>query len=285
MILITGATGTVGREVVRQLVAAGERPRVAVRDLDTARPTFGPDVEYVRADLDRPETLPAALAGAKRLFLLTPASFRQLTRERRIVEAAVAAGVRHVVKLSVFRAAPAAHLRIARQHGQIENLVVRSGLDWTFLRPVFFMQNLVGQILNGALYTAAESGRVALVDARDVATAAVAALTTPSHIGRAYTLTGPQALTFDQVAATVSAVFEAPCPHVRVSADRIREAMLRSGAESWFADDMAQLHTMLAAGYEDVVTDDVRTLTGSAARSVSDFADVLALDLAGVRAG
>ena len=238
-----------------------------------ARRLFGGSVDYARADLDRPETLPAALAGADRVFLLTPATSSQPAREEHLVTAAAAADVRHIVKVSVFQADETSTLRIARQHGRIEALIARSGLDWTFLRPVFFMQNLTGQILNGVLTTAAGAGRVGMIDARDVAAAAATALTTRSYGGRVYTLTGPQAVTFDQVAVIVSAVGAAPCVHRHVTPEQVLAGMLRSGVEEWFAADMARLHTMLAEGYESVVTHDLSRLTGSPGRDIPTFVE------------
>jgi uncharacterized protein YbjT (DUF2867 family) len=271
MIAVTGATGTVGRELVRLLLERGQRPRVITRDVRAAGLVFGPDVELAQADLDRPETLPAALAGADQVFLLSPPTFGQVGRERHLVTAAAAAGVGHVVKTSVFRASRLSKLRLAYQHGQIEELITRSGLEWTFLRPTFFMQNLVGQILNGVLCSAAQDGRVAMIDARDVAAAAATVLTTSAHSGRTYTLTGPRAVTFDQVADVVSDAEGTGCLHRRVAPDWVRAAMLRSGAESWFASDMARLHTMLADGYEDLVTADLGHLTDGQVRDVAAF--------------
>jgi uncharacterized protein YbjT (DUF2867 family) len=277
MIVVTGATGTVGRELVRLLVERGQRPRVITRDVRLARLVLGDEVELAQADLDRPETLPAALAGADQVFLLSPATSGQVGRERHLVTAAAAAGVGHVVKTSVFRASRESKLRLAYQHGRIEELITRSGLEWTFLRPTFFMQNLTGQILNGVLCSAADDGRVAMIDARDVAAAAATVLTTSAHSGRTYTLTGPRAVTFDQVAEVVSAAEGTGCVHRRVAPERVRTAMLQSGAEGWFASDLARLHTMLAAGYEDLVTGDLGRLTGGQGRDMSAFVqDMLA---------
>src|SRR5215207_2147280 len=127
MILVIGATGTVGSEVVRQLLASGERPRAFVRDPATARELLGPGIDWVAGDLDRAETLPAALTGADRVFLLTRQTSRQPAQEQAVVDAAVAAGVRHVVKLSVFGAHDRSELQIARQHAAMERSAARSG--------------------------------------------------------------------------------------------------------------------------------------------------------------
>ena len=272
MILVTGATGTVGSEVVRLLVALGDRPRVFARDPATAHRRFGEHAEYVAGDLDRPETLEAGLAGVDRMFLITTQSTRQVDWESHAIGEAARAGVRHVVKVSVFRADEHSPLQIARQHGQAEQALERSGLAYTIVRPVFFMQNLLGMVRNGAIYTAAGDGRVAMVDARDVAAVAVAALTSRGDEGRIYTLTGPETLSFDDVAETLSGKTGGQIRHVRVPPDAVGHALQQTGVESWFADDMAKLHGMLAGGYEDVVTEDACTVTGSRPRTLSRFA-------------
>jgi uncharacterized protein YbjT (DUF2867 family) len=271
MILVIGATGTIGSEVVGQLLAADERPRAFVRDRDRARRLLGEQVEQVVGDLDRPETVEAALAGVDRLFLLTTQSSRQPDWERTVIAAATHAGVAQLVKLSVFRADEQSPLRFVRQHWQAERALEQSGLAWTMVRPVFLMQNLRAMVRGGAIYTAAGVGRVAMIDARDIAAVAVAALTDPGHEGKIYTLTGPEALTFDDVASHLSQQSGMQIRHVRVSVDDVRTALESAGVAAWFADDMARLHAMLAAGYEDLVTDDVRAVTGSAPRTLAQF--------------
>jgi len=272
MILVTGATGTVGSEVVRQLVATGERPRALMRDPTTARQRLGDQVEHVVGDLDRPETIAAALAGVDRVFLLTTQSSRQPEWERAVIGAAARAGVGQLVKLSVFRANEQSPLQVARQHGQAERVLAQSGLAATILRPVFFMQNLLAMVHDGAIATAAGDGRVAMVDARDIAAVAVATLTGGGHAGKTYTLTGPEALSFYQVASVLSRQTGRPLRHVRVPPDKVRVALQGRGVAAWYADDMAKLHSMLAVGYEEVVTDDIHRVTGRPPRTLAQFA-------------
>jgi uncharacterized protein YbjT (DUF2867 family) len=272
MILVTGATGTIGREVFRRLAAAGEQPRAFARDPQIARTRLGDAVDHVVGDLDRPETVEAALAGVDRVFLLTRQSSRQPQQERSVIDAAARSDVRRLVKLSVFRADERSPLQIARQHGHTEQAVERSGLAYTLVRPVFLMQNLLGMVRDGAIHTAAGDGRVAMVDARDVAAVAVAALTSRRYDGKTYTLTGPQPLSFDEVAEILSEQTGTRIRHLRVAPDDVRTTLERRGVEPWFAEDMATLHHMLATGYEDLVTDDVRTATGTAPGTLAEFA-------------
>ena len=270
-ILVVGATGTVGREVVRRLSTAGARP-LALMHTGRTGPVPSDRSDRVTADLDRPATVEAALAGVDRLFLLTRQTGRQLAQEQTVIAAAARAGVGRVVKLSVFRAEERSPLQIARQHWQAERVLQDSGLQHTVLRPVFFMQNLFGMVRDGTIATAAQDGRVAMIDARDIAAAAVAALTTVPAAGRVYTLTGPEAVSFDQVADVLGRQAGRTVRHVRVPAEAVFERLRVAGAEAWFAADMAALHGMLANGYEDVVTDEVSSLTGAPATPLARFA-------------
>jgi uncharacterized protein YbjT (DUF2867 family) len=175
--------------------------------------------------------------------------------------------------LSVFRADDNSPLQIARQHRQAERALERSGLSFTILRPPFFMQNLLGMVRNGAVFTAALDGRVAMIDARDVADVAVAALVSSGHEGMTYTPTGPEALSFDEVAQVLTEQTGTQIRHVRVSPEEVGNALRGRGMARWYAEDMAKLHGMLADGYEDVVTDDFRTMTGTGPRPLARFAE------------
>ncbi|HYU65995.1 MAG TPA: SDR family oxidoreductase, partial [Jatrophihabitantaceae bacterium] len=271
MILVTGATGTVGSEVVKLLVAAGERTRAFVRDPAKGQ-LLGPQVERVLGDLDQPETIAAALADVERLFLVTTQSTRQPEWEWGVIEAAASAGVRRVVKLSVFNADEHSPLQVARQHWQAEHALEESGLAATILRPVFFMQNLLAMVRGDRIATAAGQGRVAMIDARDIAAVAVAALTREGHAGKTYTLTGSEALSFDDVARIISQRTGKQISHFEAVPDGVRAALQAAGVPAWFASDMATLQGMLADGYEDVTTDDVRSVTGSPPRTLDQFA-------------
>jgi uncharacterized protein YbjT (DUF2867 family) len=272
-IMVVGSTGTVGSEVLRRLVDVGARPLALIREGHPGLSAIEGDVDRVSADLDRAETVDAALVGVDRLFLLTRQTSRQLAQERGVIAAAARAGVGRVVKLSVFRADERSPLQIARQHAEAERILQESGLQHTVLRPVFFMQNLLAMVRGDAIATAARDGRVAMIDARDVAAAAVAALLGIPAEGRIHTLTGPEPLSFDQVAERVGRRLGRGVRHVRVPVDVVGERFRLAGAEPWFADDMAVLHAMLADGYEDLVTNDVATLTGVPPTPLDRFAE------------
>ena len=272
-IMVVGATGTVGSEVVHQLQEAGARPLALIRAGHRGPSAIHGQVDQVTADLDRPETVDAALLGVDRLFLLTRQTSRQLVQERAVIAAAARAGVGRVVKLSIFRADERSPLQIARQHAQAEQMLQESGLLHTVLRPVFFMQNLLTMVRGDVIATAVRDGRVAMIDARDIAAAAVAALISIPAEGRIHTLTGPEPLSFDRVADVLGRRMGRSIRHIRVPVEAVRERFHSSGAEPWFADDMAALHAMLADGYEDLVTSDVAALTGVPPTPLDRFAE------------
>src|SRR5215470_17499635 len=209
MILITGATGTNGREIVEQLSAKGVRARAMVRKREDVRLPRTPNVEFVSGDLDDASSLDAALAGVEQAFLLSPSSAEQVAREANFIRAAKRAGVRHVVKFSILGAAPNSPSRLIRRHGEAEKMLEDSGIAFTMLRPHYFMQNLlwyINDIKSQGVFHASlpETYRHSHVDARDNAAVAVAALTESGHEGKVYHITGSEALTYREVAEILS---------------------------------------------------------------------------------
>ncbi|MFG1658124.1 SDR family oxidoreductase [Micromonospora chersina] len=273
-ILVTGATGRVGSELVRLLAASGVRPRALVRDIERAREKLGDAADLVAGDLNRPADLDAALAGVERLFVLTATSRGQLTQERNAIDAAVRAGVRHVVKLSVLDAGRESPLRHGVWQGDANALLVNSAVDHTVLQLAFFMQNLFGMVAGGAIRSSAGDGRVAMVDARDVAATAVAVLTDCPDWARNETLvlSGPEALSFDDTAKVLAEATGVPVRHLPVPREQVAAMLRQFGAEEWYAEDVAVFNDLIAAGRVQAVTDTVRRLTGAEPRSLGDFA-------------
>jgi len=269
--LIVGATGTVGSEVVAQLAAAGERPRALVRDADAARQRLGGQPELVAGDLDRPQTLGGAVDGAERMFLLTVPGDRQLEQERAVIDAARHAGLRRIVRLSRLGAGERSPLRVARLHWRAEQQLKGSGLAWTILRPPMFMQNLLFMVRDGMIYSAIRDGKIAMVDARDVAAAAVAALTSDGHIGATYNVTGPQAVGLEDAATLLSEELGTQIRFACLTPGDVRDGFLAMGIDSWLADDAATLDELLAAGHDERISDDFRKLTGCPPRTLAAF--------------
>ena len=195
MILVTGATGTVGRELITQLTASGTRVRGMSRYPERAG--LPADVEMVRGDLGRPETLGPAVDGAERVFLLAGGPDGPM-HEANLVAAAMRAGVRHIVKLSVLAAGHDGDDPITRWHLAGERTIEASGLAWTFLRPGAFMANALMWAdtirEQGTVYAPYTTARTAPIDPFDIAAVAARVLTQTGHEGRAYSLTGPELL-------------------------------------------------------------------------------------------
>jgi uncharacterized protein YbjT (DUF2867 family) len=216
MILVTGATGTNGRLVVHLLLRAGAAVRAMVQSTAKAADLAQAGAGVVAADFDRPETLRAALEGVERCLLLSAVDQRLVEREERFVEAAKKAGIRHLVKFSAIGAHPAAAFLFGRQHGQAKQLIMASGLTFTFVQPTFFMQNLLGSAATikarGKFYGTLGAARASHVDAQDIGRVIAAALTEPieRHAGRVHLVTGPTALTFAEVADPSRASWPSP---------------------------------------------------------------------------
>jgi uncharacterized protein YbjT (DUF2867 family) len=276
MILVTGATGAVGSAVVEHLVADGQPVRALVRDPAKAAGVLPESVELARGDLLDAASIGAALEGVDRMFLLSPPDERMLDMEHNAVAAAKAANLRHLVKLSVMDADPAARSYFARVHGQAEAAVRESGVPFTFLRPTFFMQNLLGSAgmikSQGAIYQPAGNGAAAYIDVEDIAAVGATVLTSAGHEGKTYTLTGPELLTFAQVAEILSRVLGKPVRYVDIPRDTAKQAMLQMGMPEWYAEAISQLMDDLRDGKMARVTRDVEDVTGRPPRTFEQFA-------------
>ncbi len=283
MILVTGATGTVGREVVRQLLAAKKSIRVLVRDPEKA--TFGAGVEVVQGDLSKPETLPPALKGIERAFLLTSAHPDQVKWHGGFVDAAKQAGVQQIVRLSAMGADVKSPLALGRWHGECEQHLERSGIAYTHLRPNAFMQNVLmflqTMTAQGAFYAPIGDATISLVDVRDIAAVAVKALTASGHEGKTYILTGPEPLSYAQVAEELSMVCGKKVHYVNVPPEAAKQGMVQAGMPAWLADALLELYDVWRKGFGATVTETIREVTGQAPRSFAQFAKDHAAVLSG----
>ncbi|MDP8942353.1 MAG: SDR family oxidoreductase, partial [Thermoproteota archaeon] len=211
-ILITGATGTVGSEVVKQLSSntTDINIKAAVHSIENAKKVQYDKVEVVQIDYNKPETLKEAFKDADKLFLLTHPSPKSAEHESNLVTEAKKAGIRHIVKQSIMGADLQADVEAMRLHRQAEKIIEESGIPYSFLRPNEFMQgfiNFQGPTIksNNAFYLPAQDAKVSIVDVRDIAAVAVKALTDDNkHNNKTYLITGPETLSYYQAAEILS---------------------------------------------------------------------------------
>ena len=273
---VTGSTGWLGGLVAHDLAQRGVAQRLVVRTASRAPELPGATV--VECSYGDREAAERALTGVRTLFMVSAAEQEdRLTEHRTFVDAAAAAGVGHVVYLSFFGAAPAATFTLARDHWATEEHLRASGMAWTFLRDnlyLEFMDHMVGD--DGVIRGPAGEGRAAVVSHADIARVAVAVLLDPAaHAGQTYDLTGPEALTFEEMAATIT---EVSGRHVSFHDETVEEAYASRasfGAPDWQVDAWVSTYTAVRAGELDGVSPAVERLTGRRPTSLREHLESL----------
>jgi uncharacterized protein YbjT (DUF2867 family) len=278
IILVTGATGTVGSTTVKTLSALGATVRAGVRSLikgDSLKRL--PGVELVEINFDRPESLMVAFTGVSTAFLITPFAPDQVEMAQKLIDAAKAAGVQHVVRLSVIGADAEPGIQLGRWHRQAEEYLQRSGLSYTVLRPGGFMQNYANQYAatikeNSTFYQPNGEGKTGYIDVRDIGEVAAQILLNPAnHAGKTYNLTGAQALSGNEVATILSNVTGRPINYVDVPEAAARAAMQQQGLPSWMTDSLLELSAITRAGYTATLTNHVQEIIGRAPHTFEEF--------------
>jgi uncharacterized protein YbjT (DUF2867 family) len=265
MILITGATGTNGSEIIKQLVAQGASVRALVRNPAKATTLEQLGVEVVQGDFNELESLVKALDGVEKALMLPPIAENAVELQRNFIEAAKKTKTQHIVKFSGMGASPDAPIALGRSHGIAEKLLEESGIAYTHLRPTAFMQNTLGLaptiISEGVFYQPAGDGKISHVDVRDIAAVAVKVLTEDGHTGKAYDITGPEALSFDEVAAKIAAVIGKPVKYVNIPVENFKQALLNWGQPEWSANAIAELYEQVyQKGWASTVTETIATV-------------------------
>ncbi|MEX5710888.1 NmrA family NAD(P)-binding protein [Parafrankia sp. FMc6] len=281
-VLVVGATGRTASHLVTCLLRDGVPVRALVRDRDKAETVFRATrrlatghLEIVSGPFDDPALLLSATKGVDAAFLALSTSPQQIALERNIVDAAARAELPHLVRLSVFDADLDAGYEIGRRHGELDAYLAASGVPHTLLRPTYFSSNL----LVAAPSIAATSrwaglvpdGRVALIDTRDVAEAAAVVLRDPAGRRATYQLTGPEALTFTEIAERLSRVLGRRISYDATNEAHVRAAMAARGVPGWLADISVGIDLAMQASRHFQVTDEIRALTGAAPRPLEVF--------------
>jgi len=273
-VLVTGATGTIGRDVARLLSGKGVSVRAGVRDQAKARKQFGADIALVPFDFENERTFSEALEGVEKVFLLPPLLPNQLEVMNAFVDAAKRTGVRHIVKLSAIGIDDETQPMAIKGHAANEQHIRESGLEFTFLRPNSFMQNFITYFppRNGAIYLPWWNGTASFVDTRDIASVAAKALTSDGHEGKIYTLTGPATLGIGEVALILSEVTGREFKYVDVPDAAARDGMLQAGVPPWQVKLVMELHAVNKQNRWSAVTSDIEKVTGSPSTDFAQFA-------------
>ncbi|MET7419261.1 SDR family oxidoreductase [Dactylosporangium sp. NPDC005555] len=270
-ITVTGATGHLGRLVVDGLQQHGITAVAAVRDTTKAT------TKSVHADYDRPETLVPAFEGTDKLLLISGnEAGRRVEQHRAVVDAAVKAGVGHIVYTSI-TSADASTNPLAPEHKATEDLIVASGLPYTFLRNNWYFENYTGglpaALEHGVILGAAGEGRVAAATREDFAAGAVAVLTGEGHAGKIYEVGGDSTMSLADLAAEVTAQSGTKVAYQDLPADDYAQALIGFGLPEGFARLLAAADVSIAQGSLDVVTGDLSRLIG---RPTTTLAEVIA---------
>jgi uncharacterized protein YbjT (DUF2867 family) len=282
LIFVTGATGLTGGEVVRRLSARGVRVRALVRNAGTANSAKAaelsrlPNVEIAEGDMARPDTLTAALRGVDRAMLISSSDAAMRDVQCAFIDAAAAAGVGHVVKLSGIIPELDSPFRFARMHGEIEQYLERSGISYTHIRAGEFMHSYFRQVpsilKSGALFLPMADARIASIDIGDIADVAADVPTCSGHEGRIYPITGAEALNMAEVAAKIAAATGLPIRYVDVSPEDFMSARLAAGAPPYLVEGLAELFAERRKGKEATVYPTVETVFGRRPTSFDEFA-------------
>lgn len=275
MIVVSGATGTIGSDLIRALSARGVEARALSRD--PARGEDLPGIAWARADLADRGSLGPALEGAKTLFLLTGNTGDMVRLQKNAIRAAAEAGVSRVVKLSALGATDHSKSVIGLWHWVAERALRESGLAWTVLRPHHFTQNLLDQrasiVEEGVVRSPAGEGRIPFIDTRDIAAVAAEVLLGRGHEGETYTLTGPEAISYREATRILSGVLGRELAYVPESDDDAWARMRAEGKPTWLvAAQLAIAGYQRAGGPTERVTDDVERILGRPATDVETFA-------------
>ena len=275
-VLVSGATGNVGSRVVQELRGHSVSVRAFVRDPVRAAEKLDDGVELAAGNFSDTESLRHAFDGVDYLFLTSSDGPQKVEHESAVIDAAAAAGVSRIVKLSTLGAKAGSPLPPFDWHGRIEQHLRQSGVPSVVLRASFFMSNLLGSAeairQTGKLFAPADAAKIAMIDPWDVAAVAAVVLTTDGHEGQTYELTGPEAITHERIAEELSAATGRPIEFVDVPEEAARQGFVEAGMPEWLVKHLIGVFRIIREGALEQTTDTVRALTERGPRTFAEFA-------------
>ena len=279
MILVIGGRSKIGAALIAELLDRGQPVRVLTRAGESA--AARPDgAQAVTGDLADEGSLVAAMTGADQVFLLSSPHPDAVRWHRNAIDAARRTEVQLLVRSSILGADRESPAEFISAHTDCDRYLEKSGLPYVIVRPNLFLQNIPESTIpsidgSGTFYADAGQARISMVDTRDVGAVAAVALTEPGHAGAGYDVTGPEALSYDDVAAKLTETMGRRISYADAPDDAVRQALLGAGLTPWFAGALVSLYQDYrrsgTGGYAAQVTGTVAELTGRPARSLDDL--------------
>jgi uncharacterized protein YbjT (DUF2867 family) len=282
-VLVTGATGNTGSLLVPKLLKSDVDVSIFVRDEAKAADLKELGARVVTGDLDKPETIRAAVKDVDKIYLLTWNGQSQLKQVENFMNEISRSGKPHIIRHSMWGPD---NSRIIKQGYKIEEMIKSSGMPWTILKPTFFMQNtmMAAQTIasDGTIYWDMKDGKLGMIDVRDIADAAFGAITQNGHEGKSYILTGPKPVSFHDIAQIFSKVLSKEVKYVNVPGEASYQAMVGMGIPDWIAKGYQELSEGFSDNFANSTTNNVELLTGHKARSFEQFATDFAQVFTGI---
>ena len=275
MILITGATGKTGSATAKSLGEKGERFRALIRNEEKKEGLESLGGEVVIGSIENTEVVNQSMQGVKTVLVLLPNSESQLALEKQLVDSAKQAGVERIVKMSSIEATPDATSPIPKLHLESEEYIKQSGLAWTMIKPNFYMQNLLasaGTIKEqGKIFLPMGEGKTGMIDTTDVGTVIAKVLSEDGHESMNHEITGPEILSFYEVAEIFSKALGKQVDYVDVPMDAYKETLGQFLTNQWHLDAVIDLFKGIAEGGIEDKTNTFNELTGETPKSLSQF--------------
>ena len=275
MILITGATGKTGSATAKSLGEKGETFRALIRNEEKKEGLESLGGEVVIGSIENTEVVNQSMQGVKTVLVLLPNSESQLALEKQLVDSAKQAGVERIVKMSSIEATPDATSPIPKLHLESEEYIKQSGLAWTMIKPNFYMQNLLasaGTIKEqGKIFLPMGEGKTGMIDTTDVGKVLAKVLSEDGHVSMNHEITGPEILSFYEVAEIFSQVLGKQVDYVDVPMDAYKETLGQFLTNQWHLDAVIDLFKGIAEGGIEDKTDTFNELMGETPKSLSQF--------------